>query len=337
MDGYAVRAADGVAPRRIVAEVPAGATALPSLGPGEAARIATGAPVPPGADAVVKVEQATEAKGHLSAQMPPEPGQFLDPAGIDLPRGARVVSRGEILTPARLGLLASVGRARVRVVGRPRVALLSSGDELLAPGEPFRPLRIYDSNTTTLRALFEETGGHVEVRPRLPDAREATRDALRDAAEGADLVVISGGASVGARDHAAGALAEAGEVLFHGVRVKPGKPLLAGRIGDALVVGLPGNPTSALSNAHLFVLPALRRMMDAPARTAAATHARFAADVAGERDRFLVLPVRLEAGVATPTFKGSGSLTSIAASDGWIGVPEGTSLRAGAQVEVHPW
>ncbi|MEA3200190.1 MAG: molybdopterin molybdotransferase [Thermoplasmata archaeon] len=337
MDGYAMWAADGAAPRKLVGEVPAGATSLPRIGPGEAARIATGAPLPPGADAVVKVEQAAEEHGQVRAQMPPRPGQFVDPAGVDLAKGARVVSRGEVLTPARLGLLASVGLARVRVVARPRVALLSSGDELLSPGAPPEPLRIFDSNTTTLGALFAAAGGAVEALPRLPDEREAMREALVAAAGRADLVVVSGGASVGARDHAAGALAEAGEVLFHGVRVKPGKPMLAGRIGSALVVGLPGNPTSALSNAHLFVVPALRRMAGLPAAAASVTRAPLAVEARGEPDRFLVLPVKLDAGRVVPTFKSSGALTSIAASDGWIGVPEGTTLAAGTPVDVHPW
>lgn len=337
MDGYAVRSADADAARRLVGEVLAGATSLPPLGPGECARIATGAPLPPGADAVVRVEDAREDQGQVRVRMPPKPRQFVDPAGADLPRGTRVVRSGELLTPARLGLLASVGRAQVRVVARPRVALVSSGDELLRPGEPPAPLRVFDSNTTSLRALLEAAGARVEPQPPLPDELDALRAALREAAASHDLVVFSGGASVGRKDLVVDALRAEGDVAFHGVRVKPGKPLLAGSVADAVVVGLPGNPTSALSNAAIFVAPLVRRLAGSPEVDAPRTRATLGAEVKGEPDRFVFLPVRLEAGRALPTFKGSGNLTSLAGSDGWVGVPEGATLPAGAAVDVTPW
>ena len=337
MDGYAVRAADGDAPRRVVGDVPAGASSLPEVGAGEAARIATGAPLPLGADAVVRVEETQERDGVVSVRAAPRAGLFVDPAGSDLARGDPVVREGDVLTPARLGLLASVGMARARVLARPRVALASSGDELLRPGEPPAPGRVYDANGASLRALLEEAGAQVTPLARLPDLLDPLRESLRDAARSHDLVVLSGGASAGARDLAVDALRAEGEVLFHGVRVKPGKPLLAGRVGDAVVVGLPGNPTSALSNAALFVAPVVRRMAGLPERAARAVEATLAADVAGEPDRFLFLPVRLEDGRAVPTFKGSGALTSLAGSDGWVGVPAGASLAAGARVDVQTW
>ncbi len=337
MDGYAVRAADGTAPRRVVGEIAAGASALPSVGPREAARIATGAPLPPGADAVARVEDASESGGLVELRVAPRPRQFVDPAGVDLARGAPVVSRGEALTPARLGLLASVGRARVKALSRPRVALFASGDELLRPGEPPQPWRVYDSNSTSLAALLVSAGAEVEAMPPLPDEIEAQRAALRTAATSHDLVVLAGGASVGKRDLAADALRAEGEVMLHGVRVKPGKPLLAGRIGACLVVGLPGNPTSALSNAHLFVVPVVRRLAGLPPPEARSIPATLAHEVRGEPDRYQFLPVRLEGGRASTTFKGSGSLTSMAGSDGWIGVPEGATLPAGSAVEVHLW
>ena len=336
MDGYAVRSADGPT-LRVGGDLFAGARAPPPLAPGEARRIATGAPVPPGADAVVRVEDADEKDGTVTLRVAARPGLSVDPRGSDLAEGALVVAEGDALTPARLGLLASVGRARVRVHARPRVALFSSGDELLRPGEPADPWRIYDSNTTTLRALFEAAGAAVRAEPALPDDLDAMRAALRAAAAGADLVVFTGGASVGAKDLVADALRAEGEILFHGVRVKPGKPLLAGRVGAALVVGLPGNPTSALSNAHLFLLHTLRRLARLPEPAARAVEAPLAAEVRGEPERFLFLPVRLEAGRAVPTFKGSGALTSLAASDGWVGVPEGARLAAGERVLVTLW
>ena len=337
MDGYAVRAADG-ATLRVGGDLFAGAREPAPLAPGTARRIATGAPVPPGADAVVRVEDTHEsAEGVVTLKVAPRPGLSIDPAGSDLRADEKVVDEGEVLTPARLGLLASVGRERVRVLDRPRVALFSSGDELLRPGQPPDAWRIYDSNGTSLRALFEAAGAEVAAQPALPDDLDALRHALAGAAARSDLVVLTGGASVGAKDLVADALRAEGEVLFHGVRVKPGKPLLAGRVGAALVVGLPGNPTSALSNACLFLVPVLRRMAGLPDVPAGGRPARLGRAVKGEPDRFLFLPVRLEGDVALPTFKGSGALTSMAASEGWIGVPEGADLPEGAAVVVHPW
>ena len=336
MDGYAVRSADA-GPRRVVGEVFAGASELPTLRSGEAARIATGAPLPPGADAVARVEDTAENDGAVQLRVAPRPGLFVEPAGTDLRAGETVARAGELLTPARLGLLASIGRAEARVRARPRVAVASSGDELLRPGEPPRPLHIYDSNSTTLGALCEASGAEVVRLPPLPDKLDALERALADAARAHDCVVVSGGASAGAKDLVVDALAKKGHVLFHGVRVKPGKPLLAARLGDCLVVGLPGNPTSALSNACLFLAPTLRKMASLPPAAPLATDATLAVDVKGEGERFLFLPVKLEKGRATPTFKGSGALTSMAASDGWIGVPEGAALRAGTRVSVHAW
>lgn len=344
MDGYAVRSADTPVPPppagtrlRIVGEVLAGAVELPSVAPGEAARIATGAPVPPGADAVVRVEDTHEMEGDVVIHGAARAGQSIEPAASDLARGEVVVRAGELLTPARLGLLASIGTRDVLVLAHPRVALFATGDELLKPGDAPHPLRIYESNTTALAALLEAHGAEVARMPSLPDDLSATKHALAEAARSYDLVLTTGGASAGSKDLVVDAVRASGEVLFHGVRVKPGKPLLAGRIGEALLVGLPGNPTSALSNACLFVVPALRKMARLPEAVPATEEAVLAADVKGEAERFLFLPVKLDGGRAHPTFKSSGALTSLAASDGWIGVPEGTALAAGARVRVTRW
>lgn len=336
MDGYAVRAADG-ADLAVQGDVFAGARAPPPLAPGRALRIATGAPIPPGADAVVRVEDTREEGGRVRLLTPARAGQFIDPRGSDLPLGAPVVEAGDALTPARLGLLASVGLAEVEAWARPRVALFTSGDEVAQPGQPPDPWRIFDANGASLRAMLENAGAQVAPAPPLPDEMDAIRAALRAAAVAHHLILLTGGASVGAKDLVAQALAAEGDVLFHGVRVKPGKPLLAGRVGGALVVGLPGNPTSALSNACLFVAPAVRRMARLPPAVSLGRAARLASAVEGSPDRYLFLPVRLEGEVAVPTFKGSGALTSLAGSDGWIGVPEGATLAAGSPVTVHPW
>lgn len=336
MDGYAIRAADA-GPRRVIGDVFAGASALPTIRPGEAARIATGAPIPPGADAVCRVEDASERDGLVEIRAAIAAGRSIEPAGSDLRMGGSVVQPGDLLTPARLGLLASVGRAEVRVRARPRIAIAASGDELLPPGAPARPYRIYDSNSTTLAALAEACGADVTRLPSLPDELGALERALMQAAREFDIILVSGGASAGAKDLVIDAARKTGTILFHGVRVKPGKPLLAARIGDALLVGLPGNPTSALTNACLFVAPTIRQIAGLPPAAPQANDATLAVPVKGEPDRFLFLPARIENGRATPTFKGSGAITSMAASDGWIGVPEGADLPAGTRVTVHAW
>ncbi|HEX2022050.1 MAG TPA: molybdopterin molybdotransferase MoeA, partial [Candidatus Thermoplasmatota archaeon] len=322
---------------RVAQELFAGARRVAALGAGEAARIATGAPVPEGADAVVRVEDTKEDNDIVVISRAARRGESIERAGSDLAKGSVVVRAGEPLTPARLGLLASVGATQVEVLARPRVALFTSGDEVVPAGETLAPGQIHDSNGPALTALLEGAGAEVDARPALPDDLARLADALAGAARGSDLALLTGGASVGAKDLVVDALRAKGEVLFHGVRVKPGKPLLAGRVGDALVIGLPGNPASALSNACLFVLPALRRLAGLPQATGVPVPATLAQDVAGEPERYLFLPVRLEDGLARPTFKTSGALTSLAASDGWIGVPEGAKLPAGARVDVHPW
>lgn len=340
MDGYAVRAADATQPGarlRVVGDVFAGAPTLPQVGAGDASRIATGAPMPPGADAVVRVEDTEETEGVVTLRKAVTPRQSVDPRGHDIANGALVLRGGDVLTPARLGMLASVGCTTALVLRRPRIALFASGDELIRPGEAVRPNAIYDSNTTTLRALLEDAGGLVDAMPSLTDELPRVQAALREAAKEHEIIVFTGGASVGARDLTREAIAREGEILFHGVRVKPGKPLLAARVDGSLVIGLPGNPTSALSNAYLFLLPALRQMAGFPPARPIALRAELAADVRGDADRFLFLPVKLDGEKATPTFKGAGALTSMAASDGWIGVPEGTALAAGTRVDVHLW
>lgn len=340
MDGYALRAEDAREPGarlRLVGEVLAGASAAPQVRAGEATRIATGAPIPPGADAVARVEDTSEEEGAVVLRVGMRARRFVDAAGSDLAERALVVARGQVLSPARLGLLASIGMASVDVLAKPRVGLLSSGDELLRPGEAPAPGRIYDSNGATLSALLAAHGADVSRLPAQRDDLAALTQALASAARDHDMVVITGGASAGAKDLVVDAARALGDVLFHGVRVKPGKPLLAARIGACLLVGLPGNPTSALSNGAIFVAPTLRRIAGLPPDAAAPLPARLATPIAGEPDRYLFLPVRVEDGVAHPTFKGSGALTSLAASDGWIGVPEGARVDAGAVVDVHAW
>lgn len=284
MDGYAVRAAElGDGPVPVAFRIAAGhrPQALPV---GAAAGIATGAPVPEGADSVVPIEEATERDGGLVAQ-PPAPGDAIRPAGSDILAGQVVVAAGAVLGPAALAALAAAGVGQVRVSERPRLAALSTGDELRAAGQPLEPGQIYESNLTAVAVQTERCAGRVVRSQTVRDDRAATVRAFADALESADVVVSTGGVSVGPHDHVKPALEAAGvREVFWRISHKPGKPLWFG-VGEAgqLVFGLPGNPVSSLVTFELFVRPALWAMQGAtpPARAVG----RLAAPVSRLRNR----------------------------------------------------
>jgi molybdopterin molybdotransferase len=265
MDGYAVRAADlGNGPVPVAFRVAAG-DAPSELARGTAAGIATGAPMPDGADSVVPIEDAEEREGSLVAD-PPAPGAAVRAAGGDVGAGDTVGSAGDRLTPGRLAAIAAVGVATVQVAARPRIAVLATGDELTPPGQPLRPGMIYESNTTTVGSLALRAGGEVVHSELVPDDLEATRRAVKEALAEADVLVSSGGVSVGPHDHVKPALLSQGvEEVFWRIAHRPGKPLWFGvSQGGKLVFGIPGNPVSALVCFELFVRPALDRMQGAP-------------------------------------------------------------------------
>lgn len=298
---------------------------------------ATGAPVPAGADAVVMVEHTYRDGDRVRFTRPAAAGQHISPRGHDVREGQVVLRAGDVLTPARLGVAASFGLATLTVLARPIVALISSGDELLEPGErdgPPAPGRIFDANQTMLGAICEEAGAEVWRQPIVRDTREAWHAAL-DAAAGADLIVCSGGSSVGEQDLGAGVLAARGEVLFHGIAVKPGKPTGFARLGTQLVLAMPGNPTSCLSNAYILLRPLVRQLAGRPATTATMREATLTRAVRSPADRLQFYPVRLDGDAAHPVFKGSGDVTSLSDADGWIEIPVGVSeLVAGSRVAV---
>jgi molybdopterin molybdotransferase len=267
MDGYAVRSADlGDGPVPIAFRVAAGDRPC-ELPAGTASGIATGAPLPAGADAVVPVEDAMERDGGLVAE-PPQEGAWIRPAGQDVTRGGLIGSAGDRLVPALLAALAASGVDRVRVRSRPRVAALATGSELVQPGVPLEPGQIYESNVTAVAAQAARAGAQVAVAGVVPDDRARTVEAFRSAIEGSDVVVSSGGVSVGPHDHVKPALLELGvKEVFWKVAHKPGKPLWFGVApSGALVFGLPGNPVSSLVCFELFVREALDAMQGAPRR-----------------------------------------------------------------------
>jgi molybdopterin molybdotransferase len=260
VDGYAVIAGDGNRPRRVLSEIIAGAADAPEITPGTTARIMTGAPMPPGADAVVMVEQTTERGETMLVEVEPRSGDNVHRQGQDVARGQEVLSAGAVLGAAELGLLATVGRSRVSMYGRPVVAVLSTGDELIEPGEPLHPGAIRDSNRDALLASVREAGGVPLSLGRVRDDEAEQEARIREGLAQADVVLTSGGVSVGSRDLIKPILARLGTIHFGRVAFKPGKPTTFATVGDRAVFGLPGFPVSSLVSFEVFVRPALRKM-----------------------------------------------------------------------------
>ena len=264
VDGYALRAADGLAPRRVLAELIAGGARGGAVEPGTAVRIMTGAPVPPGADAVVMVEQTQEQGGLLHIQHAPRPGDAIHTVGQDIGRGQLVLARGALIGPADIGLLATVGRTRALCYRRPRVAVLATGDEVYEPDALPEEGGIRDSNRYSLLAAAREAGAETISLGIARDDAEVQRAAILAGLEQADVLITSGGVSMGTRDLIKPLLAELGTVHFGRVAYKPGKPTTFATVRGRLAFGLPGYPVSSLVSFELFVRPALRGLQGDP-------------------------------------------------------------------------
>jgi molybdopterin molybdotransferase len=260
MDGFALRAADAPGSLRLAGEVAAGAGALPTVEAGTAVRIMTGAPMPPGADTVAPLEIVAETDGAVWVPTV-EMGAYVRRAGHDTRAGETIDLPSEPMSPGTLAVLASLGIAELAVRCRPRVAILSTGDELRAPGEPLAPGQIYDANSVALAAAVTEGGGEAAVLPRVADDPDRIESVVRDAVTDADLLVASGGVSVGRHDHVRDVIQRLGQLDFWRIRMQPGKPLAFGSVGAVPVIGLPGNPVSALVTFELFARPLIRRML----------------------------------------------------------------------------
>ena len=340
MDGYAVCCADvpqagTVLP--VLQRIAAGSAGEP-LAPGSAARIFTGAPVPPGADAVLMQEDCEALEGAVRINAVPHPGQWIRRAGEDITLGSEVLAAGTRLTPAELGLAASIGLATLQVARRPRVALFSTGDELVMPGEvapqDMRPGAIYNSNRFFLRAMLQRLGCEVSDFGIVPDQRDATIAALREAAEGHDLILTSGGVSVGEEDHIKPAVETLGRLDLWQIAMKPGKPFAYGRIANAHFMGLPGNPVSSFLTFAVLVRPFLLRLQgvaDVAPKTIAA-RADFPCAKADKRREFLRVRHNEAGGLDLFANQSSGVLTSAVWGDGVVDNPAGETIAVGDTV-----
>ena len=351
MDGYAVRCADVPAVGTTLAvsqRIPAGAVGAP-LAAGTAARIFTGAPVPPGADAIVMQEYVSFADGQATFNELPQPGEWIRRAGEDIRTGGEVLARGTRLRPQETGLAASVGLASLPVFRRVRVALFSTGDELVMPGNPLPPGAIYNSNRFLLKGLLEQLGCEVIDFGIVPDKLDATRAALRKAAgeDKVDLILTSGGVSMGEEDHIKPAV-EAEGVLEHWlVNSKPGRPFAFGRVisaaNEAAFIGLPGNPVSSFVTFLLLVRPFILKLQGMPVEvdTALPKGLKLQADFdqakSDRRREFLRARVGSAGLLELFPNQSSGVLTSAAWADGLIDNPAGVQIRRGDIVRFLPF
>ena len=352
MDGYAVRCADVTAAGTKLAvaqRIPAGSVGH-TLAPGTAARIFTGAPLPAGADAVVMQELCAPDGDAVTVNHVPHPGEWIRRRGEDIAASAEVLAAGTRLTAAHVGVAASVGAAQLTVFRRLRVALFSTGDELAMPGEPLKPGGIYNSNRYTLRALLEGLGCVVDDLGIVPDTREATRAALRAAAAGNDLILTSGGVSVGEEDHVKPAVEAEGALDLWKIAIKPGKPLAFGRVGGnlgagdtagkgaAAFIGLPGNPVSSFVTFLMLVRPFILKSQGATELRPRARGLQADFDFKGDpRREFLRARINDTGGLDLFPNQSSGVLTSCTWADGLIDNPPRRAIACGDTVRFLPF
>jgi molybdopterin molybdotransferase len=344
MDGYALRTADWAegAVLPVSQRIPAGSGGH-ALAPASAARIFTGAPIPTGADAVVMQEDCEAVNEGVRIKARPRPGQWIRRRGEDVAAGTVVLRRGERLTPASLGLAASIGFDKLQVAPQVRVALFSTGDELVMPGEvapaDMKPGAIYNSNRFFLRALLLRLGCSVTDLGIVPDRLDATIAALKGASEQHDLILTSGGVSVGEEDHIKPAVQALGELALWQIAIKPGKPFACGKVGGAHFIGLPGNPVSSFVTFLVLVRPFLLRLQGASevAPASIALPAHFDWPKADKRREFLRARRNAAGGLDLFSNQSSGVLTSAVWGDGVIDNPAGQAIAHGDAVQFIPF
>ena len=341
MDGYAVKAKDTTGATeessivlRLIGIQHTGGVFLGTVNDGECLEIATGAPMPAGADAVVMVEYTRKDGEKVSIERPVVPSRNMAEAGDDMKTGTHVLSESETITPGVIGALAALGYIEVEVYRKPRVAIYSSGPEIAPQGQALKPGQIYDINSYTLATVIEENGGIAVVCGIVEDTVESIRESL-STASGYDLWVVSGGSSVGTKDLFSEVMEEMGTVYFHGVKTKPGKPTLFGEVDGTPMFGMPGYPTSCLNNSYVYLMPALRKMARLEAKHWVRVKLPMGHDMVSKSDREQFITVRIEDGKAYRVYKQSGDITSMTHADGFIILPIGaTEIAESEEVEV---
>ncbi len=341
MDGFAVKAEDTYgagefSPRtlRMVGVIRAGEEPNVRIGKGEAAEVATGAVLPEGADSVVIVERTDIKDDTVVVFNPVHPLENVSPEGSDIRKGDTVLRQGEPLHQGKIGVLAALGIEKVPVLRKPHVAVVPTGDEVCELDKTPSSSQVYDVNSYTIMALASKNGCVVERHPVVEDTMDAITKVL-DRTRGSDCVVFSGGSSVGERDVLVDVLTEKGEVLFHGVQIKPGKPTLFGRIGERLVFGLPGYPAACLTVGHVLLAPALRKMASLPLDRVTRSRHELSKRIVSTLGRHQFLTVKIENDMAVPVFKESGAITSLGDAEGYIEIPDNVDfLEKGEMVEV---
>ena len=350
VDGFAVRSADLAAasegaPVRLALNgetIHCGIAPALLVAPGTATAIATGGPLPRGADAVVMVEHTQPAgRDAIEIRRAASPGQFVSYAGSDIARGEALLRAGTLIGSREIGMLAACGIDELRIVRKPRVAVISTGDELVQPGQPLRPAAIYDTNGAIVAAAIDENGGESVFLGAIPDDEARLEAAMRSALTEADMLVLSGGTSKGAGDLSHRIIGRLGMpgIIAHGVALKPGKPLCLAVCDGKPVVILPGFPTSAMFTFHDMIVPVLRRMAGLPPRSDARVHATVPVRIASELGRTEFVMVSLVGGsnglIAYPSGKGSGAITSFAQADGFLRIDAlADQMPAGTEAEV---
>jgi molybdenum cofactor synthesis domain-containing protein len=343
MDGYAVLVSDlerasPDAPVKLdcIDELWAESPADKKLRKGTCAKVATGAEVPANTDAVVRVEDVEAVGNRIRFFKSADKWENINRAGEDIKKGEVVIGAGTLLNHTKIGAIARLGISSIKVFQKPRVSIASTGNEIKMPGEKLNSNEVYDTNSFMLASTVKFFGGIPSVFGPIPDESESIEKFILEKAKGHDLIITTGGSSVGERDLIFKVASKLGQVYFHGVGIKPGMPTLFAVINEKPYLALPGYPASCMMSCYQFLPPAFNKLLNTKVDLRK-TNAKMGADISVRGNRVSILPVKLTNGIAWPTFKGSGFITSISSADGWIEIKPGRSVSKGDQIEVAIW
>lgn len=342
MDGFAVKAEDTFGAGKFepvkletIGTLHAGDSPEKKVEKGECMQIATGAPMPEGADAVVKVEVTEKEGNEVSIYDPVHPGENVSPKGEDIEEGEVVLKKDSFLTSAKIGALAAMGKEHVDVYEKPKVSVIPTGDEVVEVGKELEPGQIYDVNSHTLKSVAEKNGCTARRKDVVHDTIEKLKEGIETEVKESDIVLFSGGSSVGDKDILIDALDSIGEVIFHGIKLKPGKPTLFGKVKETPIIGMPGYPTSCLNTAQQLIKPVLRKMSRLPEAPERRTEGELAKRITSSLGRQQYMTVTLKGEEAHPVYKQSGAITSMAQADGYFEIPENVELvEKGEKISV---